>query len=92
MRYRLVGNANPHLAEIVGKLVGAKCMKIKDAMIKEQRKLKSSAEIFLSIGFPFPFKGNRNQFLPFRFRSSRNRKPFTNLGCQPKCWLKFSFF
>ena len=42
--------------------------------------------------FPFPFKGNQNQFLPFRFRSSRNRKSFTNFGCQPKFWPKLSFF
>ena len=41
---------------------------------KEQRKPKYSAEIFLSAEIPFPLKGNRNQFLCFRFRSSRNRK------------------
>ena len=41
---------------------------------KEQRKPKFLAEIFLSAKIPFPLKGNRNQFLCFRFRFSRNRK------------------
>ena len=41
---------------------------------KEQRKPKFSAEIFLSAEIPFPLKGNRNQFLCFRFRFNRNRK------------------
>ena len=58
----------------------------------DQRKPKFSAEIFLSAEIRFPFKGNRNKFLPFRFRSSRNRKPFTNFGCQPKFRPKFSFY
>ena len=47
---------------------------------KEQRKPKFSAEIFLSAEIPFPLKGNRNQFLCFRFRCSRNRKHKTIFG------------
>ena len=41
---------------------------------KEQRNPKFSAEIFLSAEIPFPLKGNRNQFLYFWFRFSRNQK------------------
>ena len=59
---------------------------------KEQRKLKFLPEIFLSAEIPFPLKGNRNQVLPFRFQSSRNKMPFTNFGCKWKFWPKFSFF
>ena len=47
---------------------------------KGQRKPKFSAEIFLSAEIPFPLKGNRNQFLCFRFRCSRNRKHKTIFG------------
>ena len=47
---------------------------------KEQRKPKFSAEIFLSAEIPFPLKGNRNQYVCFRFWSSRNRNHKTNFG------------
>ena len=47
---------------------------------KGQRKPKFCAKIFLSAEIPFPLKGNRNRFLRFRFRSSRNRKHKTDFG------------
>ena len=40
---------------------------------KKQGKPKFSAKIFLSAKIPFPLKGNRNQFLCFRFWFNRNR-------------------